>query len=94
MELGATVCVPNTQPKCAECPVSAACQAYAAVREYEERGGDPQAKGAPRVTDYPAKVGDWTLSKPLLCPLAYNEGRVIDYPAKTGGSSLAIALKP
>ena len=27
MELGATVCVPNTEPKCGECPVAASCAA-------------------------------------------------------------------
>ena len=28
MELGATVCLPNGQPKCGECPVQAFCAAY------------------------------------------------------------------
>lgn len=28
MELGATVCLPNGQPKCSECPVREACLAY------------------------------------------------------------------
>jgi adenine-specific DNA glycosylase len=57
MELGATVCVPNAQPRCEGCPVSACCAAYAAVQQYAQGGGDPQAAGAPRVTDYPTKVG-------------------------------------
>ena len=28
MELGETICLPNTAPKCAECPLSGQCQAY------------------------------------------------------------------
>ncbi|EFN57259.1 hypothetical protein CHLNCDRAFT_143807 [Chlorella variabilis] len=56
MELGATVCVPNTDPKCGECPVSASCAALRAVRRHEEAGGRAGEAGAPRVTDYPAKV--------------------------------------
>lgn len=56
MELGATVCVPNTEPKCGECPVSAACSALRAVRAHEAAGGEPGAAGAPRVTDFPTKV--------------------------------------
>lgn len=56
MELGATVCVPNTEPKCGECPVSAACAALRAVRAHEAAGGEPGAAGAPRVTDFPTKV--------------------------------------
>lgn len=56
MELGATVCVPNAPPACSACPISAACAAHAAVREYEAGGGDPNAPGAPKVTDYPLKV--------------------------------------
>jgi A/G-specific adenine glycosylase len=48
MELGATVCVPNTRPDCAACPVEAWCAARAA----ERAGG----AAAPAVTDYPAKV--------------------------------------
>ncbi|KAL4424064.1 hypothetical protein ABPG75_001365 [Micractinium tetrahymenae] len=56
MELGATVCVPNSEPKCGECPASASCAALRAVREHEAAGGEPGAAGAPRVTDYPTKV--------------------------------------
>ena len=57
MELGATVCVPNTEPKCGECPISASCAAFQAAQAHEREGGDPSAAGAPRVTDYPTKVG-------------------------------------
>ncbi len=28
MDLGATICLPNGEPKCAECPVSGCCEAY------------------------------------------------------------------
>ena len=28
MDLGATICLPNGEPKCPECPVSACCEAY------------------------------------------------------------------
>ncbi|KAI7841034.1 hypothetical protein COHA_005262 [Chlorella ohadii] len=56
MELGATVCVPNAEPRCGDCPISAACLARKAVLQYEQEGGDPGAAGAPRVTDYPTKV--------------------------------------
>lgn len=40
MELGATVCIPNGQPKCGECPWNAFCMAY--------RNGN--------MTDYPRKT--------------------------------------
>lgn len=56
MELGATVCVPNTEPRCGDCPISNACLARQAVLRYEREGGDAVAAGAPRVTDYPTKV--------------------------------------
>ena len=35
MELGATVCLPNGKPKCAECPLREFCGAYAANRVLE-----------------------------------------------------------
>lgn len=35
MELGATVCVPNGQPKCDSCPVKGLCRAYALGRQME-----------------------------------------------------------
>ena len=35
IELGALVCVPNGEPKCAECPVSCLCLAHAQGRETE-----------------------------------------------------------
>ena len=56
MELGATVCMPNAEPRCGECPISAACLARQAVLQHERQGGDPAAAGAPRVTDYPTKA--------------------------------------
>lgn len=56
MELGATVCVPNAEPRCGDCPISAACAARQAVLRYEREGGDPAAAVAPRVTEYPTKV--------------------------------------
>ena len=65
MELGATVCVPNTEPKCGECPVSASCAAFQAAQAHVREGGEPSAAGAPRVTDYPTKVGAL-----LRCPTA------------------------
>jgi A/G-specific adenine glycosylase len=45
MELGATVCVPNTQPSCKVCPVKEWCSALKAEKE-----------GSCAVTDYPTKV--------------------------------------
>lgn len=45
MELGATVCVPNTTPACGSCPVAQWCEA----RKAAASGGAP-------VTDYPTKV--------------------------------------
>ncbi|KAL4539395.1 hypothetical protein Ndes2437B_g02226 [Nannochloris sp. 'desiccata'] len=45
MELGATVCVPNTQPSCKVCPIRDWCSAYKAEKE-----------GTCSVTDYPTKV--------------------------------------
>ena len=45
MELGATVCVPNTRPNCSSCPVSSWCLAH--VEEKKGRGS---------VMDYPAKA--------------------------------------
>lgn len=56
MELGATVCLPNAEPRCGECPASAACAAYQAQRCHVTEGGDLAAEGAPRVTNYPTKV--------------------------------------
>ncbi len=35
MELGATVCLPNAAPRCADCPVSGLCRAHAQGREVE-----------------------------------------------------------
>ena len=35
MELGATVCVPNGEPKCGECPLKELCQAHGLGRELE-----------------------------------------------------------
>lgn len=35
MELGATVCLPNGAPKCAECPLAGVCAAHRAGRETE-----------------------------------------------------------
>jgi A/G-specific adenine glycosylase len=46
MELGATVCVPNTQPRCTVCPVSTWCTARKAEMN----------SGGSKVTDYPTKV--------------------------------------
>ena len=46
MELGATVCVPNTQPSCGTCPVSKWCTALQAEKE----------KKGVLVTDYPTKT--------------------------------------
>lgn len=66
MELGATVCVPNTEPKCGECPVAASCAALRGVREHEAAGGEPGAAGAPRVADYPTKVRPWSIAAQLL----------------------------
>ena len=54
MELGATVCVPNTEPRCGDCPVSGACAALGAQRAHAAAGGDPGS--GPRVTDYPTKA--------------------------------------
>lgn len=45
MELGATICVPNTRPHCDECPLSSHCRAL----KQEKRGSG-------NVTDYPTKV--------------------------------------
>lgn len=45
MELGATVCVPNTQPSCGSCPVRKWCSALQAEK---------QGKGS--VTEYPTKT--------------------------------------
>lgn len=56
MELGATVCVPNTEPRCGECPIAAACAARRAVVAHAAEGGDPAAAGAPRCADFPAKA--------------------------------------
>lgn len=55
MELGATVCVPNGPPKCAECPVARVCAARAAELAFEAAGGDLSAEGAPRCTRFPEK---------------------------------------
>lgn len=51
MELGATVCVPNTTPSCESCPVSHWCKARQAEKQFKLSGGDPVS-----VTDYPTKV--------------------------------------
>lgn len=51
MELGATVCVPNTRPACDKCPVSPWCKARAAEKKYKSEGGQRVA-----VTDFPTKV--------------------------------------
>ena len=46
MELGATVCVPNTRPNCSKCPVRAHCAA---------RAQEIKTQGAVGVTDFPTK---------------------------------------
>jgi A/G-specific adenine glycosylase len=51
MELGATVCVPNTTPSCESCPVCTWCKAYKAEKHYKTNGGV-----AVSVTEYPTKV--------------------------------------
>lgn len=56
MELGATVCVPNAEPKCGECPIAPSCLAHQAAQQWAAKGGSPDAEGAPRATDYPTKV--------------------------------------
>lgn len=66
MELGATVCVPNTEPKCGECPIAGACLARRAVQAHAAAGGDPAAADAPRCSDYPTKVGRVPLLRVLL----------------------------
>ena len=35
MELGETVCLPNTQPRCEECPLMNLCKAHALGREQD-----------------------------------------------------------
>lgn len=45
MELGATVCVPNTEPRCGACPLAQWCAAL-----------ELQAAGKGSVADYPTKV--------------------------------------
>lgn len=52
MELGATVCVPNTHPKCEECPVKTYCKAFTAEQEYIKS----KQGAAVSVVDYPTKV--------------------------------------
>ncbi|MBQ9437913.1 MAG: A/G-specific adenine glycosylase, partial [Lachnospiraceae bacterium] len=49
MEIGALVCIPNAEPKCRECPVSACCRAFkeGKQREYPKKG----AKKPPRVSE-------------------------------------------
>lgn len=59
MELGATVCKP-ANPTCGACPVAGVCAAAKRVAEHAAAGGDPAAEGAPRVTDYPEKVGSYS----------------------------------
>lgn len=46
MELGATVCLPNGQPKCAECPLAAQCLARAQgnVQDYPKKTPKKQRK--------------------------------------------------
>jgi adenine-specific DNA glycosylase len=56
MELGATVCVPNAEPKCGECPIASCCAVHRAVRAHAGAGGQPGEAGAPRASDYPTKV--------------------------------------
>ena len=46
MELGATVCVPNTRPNCSKCPVRAHCAA---------RAQEIKTQGSVSVTDFPTK---------------------------------------
>lgn len=46
MELGATVCVPNTRPNCSKCPVRAHCAA---------RAQEIKTQGTVSVTDFPTK---------------------------------------
>lgn len=46
MELGATVCVPNTRPNCSKCPVRAHCAA---------RAQEIKTQGTTSVTDFPTK---------------------------------------
>lgn len=46
MELGATVCVPNTRPNCSKCPVRAHCAA---------RAQEVKTQGSVSVTDFPTK---------------------------------------
>jgi A/G-specific adenine glycosylase len=56
MELGATVCKP-VNPSCGSCPVSSCCAAYKLVAAHAAAGGAADVEDAPRVTDYPEKVG-------------------------------------
>lgn len=56
MELGATICKP-VAPLCGSCPVAAACGAHRSWLEYIQTGGNPDIEEAPRVTNYPEKVG-------------------------------------
>lgn len=44
MELGATVCVPNKEPLCAQCPVRALCKAYATDSQMLFPNKTPKAK--------------------------------------------------
>ena len=44
MELGATVCLPNGEPKCAQCPLRAICAAYKAGNPTEYPKKAPKAK--------------------------------------------------
>jgi hypothetical protein len=65
MELGATVCRP-ANPDCGACPLAGVCGARAAWAAYLEGGGDPEAPGAPRVTQYPGKVSQVELCSAVL----------------------------
>jgi hypothetical protein len=57
MELGATVCKP-VNPSCNTCPVSSCCAAYKLVADHAAAGGGAaDVEDAPRVTDFPEKVG-------------------------------------
>ena len=59
MELGATVCVPNGAPHCAECPLSSLCRAHAAGTELNYPNKSPK-KGRTHVekTVFLLRCGD------------------------------------
>ncbi|RMZ55185.1 hypothetical protein APUTEX25_005463 [Auxenochlorella protothecoides] len=56
MELGATVCVPGTAPRCDACPLAGRCAALRRQREHWGEAGPTPGVPGPRVTDYPTKV--------------------------------------